>query len=50
MQFRTEFYNVWNHPQFSPPASNDAANPSFGKIFSTSVTPRVMQFAVKYLS
>lgn len=49
IQFRAEFFNVWNHAQFNPPPGNNvnsAAN--FGKIRSTSVTPRVVQFALKY--
>jgi hypothetical protein len=47
IQFRAEFYNIWNHPQFNPPV-NDASNTFFGKIFSASVPPRIMQFALKY--
>ena len=48
MQFRAEFYNVWNHPQFNPPANN-VNSPSFGQITSSSVPPRVVQFALKFL-
>jgi hypothetical protein len=47
VQFRAEFYNIWNHPQFNPPV-NDASTAFFGKIFSSSVPPRIMQFALKY--
>jgi hypothetical protein len=47
IQFRTEFYNVWNHPQFNPPV-NDASNAFFGGIFSSSVPPRILQFALKF--
>jgi Carboxypeptidase regulatory-like domain len=50
LQFRTEFYNLWNHPQFAPPFGVDASTPStFGVITSTSTTPRVMQFGLKLL-
>ena len=51
LQFRTEFYNVWNHPQFDPPFGNNVSgfSPPFGKITSTSTTPRVIQFGLKYL-
>ena len=46
-QFRAEFYNIWNHPQFNPPVNNVAAN--LGAINSSSVPPRVVQFALKFL-
>jgi Carboxypeptidase regulatory-like domain len=50
LQFRAEFFNIWNHPQFDPPFGNDVSTPStFGKITSTSNTPRVIQFGLKYL-
>ncbi|MBZ5502846.1 MAG: carboxypeptidase-like regulatory domain-containing protein [Acidobacteriia bacterium] len=49
LQFRVEAFNVWNHAQFNPPAGNNVNTPaSFGKITSTSVTPRVFQFAMKF--
>jgi hypothetical protein len=48
LQFRAEFYNVWNHAQFAPPAGNDINGASFGVINSSSVTPRVVQFALKF--
>jgi len=47
IQFRAEFYNIWNHPQFNPPV-NDASNAFFSDIFSSSVPPRIMQFALKF--
>ncbi len=47
-QFRAEFYNVWNHSQFNPPV-NDRSNGFFGRSFSSSVPPRVVQLAVKFL-
>jgi len=50
LQFRVEAFNVWNHAQFNPPAGQDLNTPAtFGKITSTSVTPRVMQFGLKLL-
>jgi hypothetical protein len=49
VQFRTEFYNLWNHPQFNPPAQNFGALTTFGHITSSSVPPRVVQFALKFL-
>ncbi len=48
LQFRAEFYNLWNHPQFNGPV-NDISNSFFGGIFSSSVPPRIMQFALKFL-
>jgi hypothetical protein len=47
LQFRTEFFNAFNHPQFNNPAVNVALG-SFGQITSTSVNPRLIQFALKY--
>jgi hypothetical protein len=50
LQFRAEFYNLFNHAQFAPPSGNDVDTPStFGQITSTSTTPRVIQFGVKFL-
>ena len=50
LQFRAEFYNVWNHPQFNNPITTAASSGStFGQINSTSVAPRVIQFGVKFL-
>ena len=52
LQFRTEFYNLWNHPQFSNPASTGVAAVSpfstFGQIQSTSVAPRLIQFGLHF--
>ncbi len=47
-QFRAEFYNVWNHAQFNPPVNN-AADATFGQVQNSSVPPRIMQFALKFL-
>jgi hypothetical protein len=47
LQFRAEFYNAFNHPQFANPDSN-FTSPTFGVISSTSVNPRVGQLALKY--
>jgi len=48
VEFRTEFFNTFNHPQFLNPSTN-VALASFGQITATSVNPRLIQFALKYL-
>jgi len=57
LQFRAEFFNAFNHPQFTNPnfgqggiygLPNFAAG-TFGQITSTSVNPRIIQLAVKYI-
>src|SRR6202044_1959502 len=45
--FRTEFFNAFNHAQFSNPVLT--LGQTFGEITSTSVNPRIIQFGVKYL-
>ena len=47
LQFRTEFFNTFNHPQFSNPFAN-VNQGTFGQITSTSVNPRIMQLALKF--
>jgi Carboxypeptidase regulatory-like domain len=52
LQFRAEFYNIWNHPQFNNPISTAFTGTpasTFGQINSTSVAPRVIQFGLKFL-
>ena len=34
VQFRTEFFNLWNHPSFENPVS-DITSPNFGQILAT---------------
>jgi len=47
LQFRAEFFNAFNHPQFADP-DNNFSSPTFGVISSTSVNPRVGQLALKF--
>jgi hypothetical protein len=54
LQFRAEFFNLFNHPQFwllgdgsNGQMQNISAQSSFGLVNSTVNNPRVMQFALK---
>jgi hypothetical protein len=50
LQFRAEFFNIFNHPQFANPQTLDVSQPqSFGLITGTSVNPRLIQLALKYI-
>ncbi|WP_158945998.1 hypothetical protein [Granulicella sp. S190] len=49
LQFRGEFFNAFNHPQFAPPDTgvNDG---NFGKITSTNAnSSRQVQLALKFI-
>ena len=46
LQFRVEFFNVFNHPQFADP-DNNFSSATFGVVSGTSVNPRVAQLALK---
>jgi hypothetical protein len=47
IEFRTEFFNVWNHPEYAAPATAVSAT-SYGQITSSAGSPRLIQFALKY--
>jgi len=49
--FRAEFFNAFNHPQFSNPTGSqlDVSKSTFGQITLSSVNPRLIQFALKYV-
>jgi hypothetical protein len=48
LQFRAEFFNIMNHPQFSNPTTAFSSG-NFGQITSTTVNPRLVQLALKYI-
>ncbi|MGH9914551.1 MAG: hypothetical protein ACRD63_04585, partial [Pyrinomonadaceae bacterium] len=47
VEFRTEFFNAFNTPQFANP-STLSTSAAFGQITSTSVSPRIIQFGLKF--
>jgi len=52
LRFSSDFFNIWNHPNFGNPAVTDvetigAPNSPFGKITSTVGTPRLIQFSLR---
>lgn len=55
-QFRAEFYNAFNNPQFASTTAVQGATPptqvgslNFGQITSTTVEPRLIQLGLKYI-
>jgi len=48
LAFRVEFYNTFNHPQFSNPGTT-YGTANFGVVTQSSVAPRLIQFGLKYL-
>lgn len=46
LNFRAEFFNLWNHAQFGLPV-NDVSAEGFGSVNSTVNNPRLVQFALK---
>jgi hypothetical protein len=55
LRFTADFFNLWNHTNFAAPAVTDIeaylaspANSPFGKIVSSTGTPRLIQFSLRY--
>jgi hypothetical protein len=46
LNFRAEFFNLFNHAQFGMPV-NDISAPGFGSVNSTVNNPRLVQFGLK---
>jgi hypothetical protein len=48
LQILGQFFNAFNHPQFNVPGTAASTPATFGVITSTTVNPRLIQFAMKY--
>ena len=48
LQFRAEFFNITNTPQFAPPNSV-FGSAQFGTVSAQSNLPRIVQFALKLI-
>jgi len=47
IEFRAEFFNIWNHAQFVNPSGNISNGSDFGRVNRVR-DPRLVQFAVKF--
>src|SRR6266436_1286346 len=47
LEFRTEFFNIFNHAQFAAPNTTQVS-PNFGVVTSTLGNPRLIQFGLKF--
>jgi hypothetical protein len=47
IDFRAEFFNIFNHTQFFNPDGNTSDGSQFGQVTQTK-DPRLVQFALKF--
>jgi Carboxypeptidase regulatory-like domain len=47
-EFRAEFFNGFNHPQFNPPNSGCCGGSDFGRVTGQYNLPRLVQFALRF--
>jgi len=48
VEFRAEFFNGFNHPQFNPPNSGCCGGADFGRVTGQYNLPRLIQFALRF--
>lgn len=48
LEFRGEFFNAFNHPNFANPSGDIAFPAAFGKSTNTTTNPRIIQFTGKF--
>jgi hypothetical protein len=48
LQFRAEFFNLPNHPNFDSPRTDNLTSGTYGRLTSAQ-DPRILQFGLKYL-
>jgi hypothetical protein len=50
LDFRAEFFNAFNHPEYSSPATGTApSSTTYNQITSSAGSPRLIQLALRYI-